>query len=229
MGLVTEIPITALSSRVTFIDPAASKTKLKRTAANQAIVTVGAYDRFIFVLEAWRGRLQTEQFHDKIIENARIYQPSRIGCEANAMQILFAEDIKLVARLKGIRLPVEPIYQNTKIEKPTRIRLGLQPIINFGRLFIDKQRHPELIEEVIAHPGGRTVDLVDCLESACRMLPARAPEKVVSDTEQSLKAYLEKIGKNERFVEDRIKAWRDERGRQTLSNLLEAFQQQGAE
>jgi hypothetical protein len=220
---MTELPLSALSSRVTFIDPAASKTKLKRVAANQAIVTVGAYDRWIFVLEAWRGRLPTEQFHDKIIENARVFQPSKLCCEANAMQILFAEDIKLVARLKGIRLPVTPIYQNTRIEKPTRIRLGLQPVVNFGRLFIDKQRFPELVEELLAHPHGRTVDLVDALNSAIAELPARAPEKVAMDVEETLKSYLEKLGKNERFVEQRIASWRAERGRQRLSNMLEPF------
>lgn len=220
---MTEIPISALSSRVTFIDPAASKTKLKRVAANQAIVTVGSYDRFIFVLEAWRGRLPTEKFHEKIIENARIYLPSRIGCEANAMQILFAEDIVLVARMKGVRLPVEPIYQDTKIEKPKRIRIGLQPIINFGRLFIDPNRHPELIEEICSHPHGRTRDLVDGLESACRLLPSRAPEKRLGDVEETLKTYLEKLGKNERFVEDRIKAWRAERGRQRSAFVLDDF------
>ena len=218
---MTEVPVSALSSRVTFIDPAASKTKLKRIAANQAIVTVGSYDRYIFVLEAWRGRLSTEKFHDKIIENAMIYKPSRIGCEANAMQILFSESITLVARLKGISLPVEPIYQDTKIEKPKRIRIGLQPIINFGRLFIDQGRHPELIEEICAHPHGRTRDLVDALESACRMLPSRAPEKRQNDVEQSLKSYLEKIGKNERFVEERIKSWRAERGRQSSAFVLD--------
>lgn len=221
---MTEIPISALSSRVTFIDPAASKTKLKRVAANQAIVTVGAYDRYIFVLEAWRGRLATEKFHDKIIENAAIYKPSKLCCEANAMQVLFAEDITLIARLKGVRLPVTPVYQNTRIEKPTRIRLGLQPIINNGRLVIDKKRHPELIEEILAHPHGRTVDLVDALNSACAELPARAPEKQSQDTEQSLKAYLERLGKNEKFVEQRIAEWRKERGRQRLSNVLGEFQ-----
>lgn len=206
--------------RAMFIDPAGGKQKIKRTAANQAIVVVGALARFLFVLEAWRGRLPTDRFHEKILDVARIFTPHKIGCEANAMQFLFAEDIRLVARLKGIRLAVEPIYQPTGIEKPVRIRLGLQPIINTGRLFIDKQKHPEMVEEVTQHPHGRTVDLVDALESACRMLPQGSPEEQAQDTEATLKSYLARLGKNDDMIERRLAEWRSQRGRPEPPGML---------
>lgn len=221
-----KIPLSALTI-VMYIDPAASRTKLKRQRANQAIVVVGAYEHWIFVLEAWHGQLAIEKLHDKIIETAILWHPTRIGCEANAMQVLFADDIMLVSKLKGVRLNIEPIYQPTNVEKPQRIRAGLQPIINIGRLILDPKRHADLIEQIVSHPGGRLVDLVDALESACRMLPMRSIEQQGSDVRAALKAFLEKSGTHPRVIERRLQQYDQQRGRQTLSNSVEAELTQG--
>lgn len=208
----SRIKLSSLHGSASFLDPAASKTKVKRTAANQAIVTVANYDRWIFVLEAWSGRISTDKLHDRIIHVVSTFRPRRFGCEANAMQSLFADDINLVAKLKGVRLNVEPVFVPTNVDKEQRIRQILQPIINYGRLFLGPGQE-RLVEELTTFPHGRTRDLVDALASAIEMLPLRSSDQNLSETEESLRAFLAKVHTNPKLMERRIQQWRETRAR----------------
>lgn len=208
----TRIPMTHLQGSAGFLDPAASKVKVKHTKANQAIVVVASYERWIFVLDAWRGRLSPTEIHEKVLEVHRTFRPRRFGCEANAMQSLFADDLNLVAKLKGVRLNIEPVMQPTHIDKLVRIRMGLQPVINFGRLVLDASKHQQLVQELTTFPMG-TIDLVDALNSAIQLLPQRSAEMELDDTEASLRSYLQKVHMNPKFMEKRIAQWRESRKR----------------
>lgn len=208
----TTIRLADLHGSASFLDPAASKVKVKRTAANQAITTVANYDRWIFVLDSWAGRVTTNELHERIIKTVSIFRPRRFGCEANAMQSLFADDINLIAKMKGVRLNVEPIHVPTNVDKEQRIRQILQPIINYGRLFIGPGQDA-LVEELTTFPHGRTRDRVDSLASAIEMLPMRSADQNLNETEESLRAFLAKVHTNPKLMERRIQQWRETRSR----------------
>lgn len=198
-----------LSSCVTFVDPAGGKTALKKQRARQAIVTIAGDDAgHIFVRDAWCGRKSTEEFVERIFWTAKTFD-ALIGCEANAMQELFSDSILLLAKAKGVKLKLIPVYQPTRIEKDQRIRWILQPIIAYGRLLM-LEGHEELKREIITFPQCRTKDLIDALASACTLLPAKTVERQKSDKTKALEAYLRRSHMDPRLIQRRLDELRNQ-------------------
>src|ERR1043166_9797408 len=108
-----------------FIDPAGGKRQqLKRVRARSAIVVVGAdYMERLFVLHTWADRASTPQILEKVFAINERVKPRRFGCEANALQSLFADAIRYIAKERGLRIPLTPVEQPTKItdRKSTRL------------------------------------------------------------------------------------------------------------
>jgi hypothetical protein len=164
------------------------------------VIAVDALGR-IFVLEAWADRIPAHGLSDRILDTCDKWKPALFGCEANAMQSLFADLVDFERRLRGMRVPITPIVQPTRIDKDFRIRMALQPVIGERRLFVHAAM-VELIAEITTFPTNPKKDLVDALASAVAMVPPRsllrdevqradALEKYLLDTNMP-KAYIER-------------------------------------
>lgn len=185
-----------------FLDPAGNpkKAALKRVRARSAIVVAGTdYLERIFVLYAWADRASTPAILEKIFEVNERFHPRRFGCEANAMQSLFAEAVRYVAKDKGKSLPLVAVQQPTKITKEFRIRSILQPVVGNGRLLLQPNQH-ELRAEITAFPTGMTVDLVDALASCVALIPKVTRKELDNRAETSVRQYLIDSGLNEQEI-----------------------------
>jgi hypothetical protein len=178
-----------------FCDPAAGKSaRLKKNLARQSIVIAARdwLDRW-FPVYAWAGRKTPSELMQEIISTYATWRPRRFGIEANGMQILFGELVRDEARRQFGDIPLVPVYQPTKVEKNFRIRSGLEPVINSGRLFISDKTSP-LAVEIRGFPTAATKDLVDSLESVIRLAPKR-PREIERDAEfDQYAAYLRSTG-----------------------------------
>lgn len=194
-----------LTDVVGFCDPASSKSPLKSQRARAAIVIV-AQDRFrrVYVRAIWAEATTANALTDKIFELNRLWRPSPFGCEANAMQILFAESVLREARLRDVRLPLVPVYQPPTQKKAYRIRQALQPLVASGRLFLGEGQQ-ELEHELTAFPQHPRVDLVDALASAVTLLPKRALPQQEADDRHGLTAYLRQSGMPEDVIAERVR------------------------
>lgn len=200
----TTIKLDDLPDRYAFCDPASSKKdgELKMVKARSAIITI-THDWLgrIFVLEAWAKRCSTDDLIERIYRTHDTWALKSFGIEANAMQSLFSEAVARDARLRGKQLPIRPIHQPTRVQKPWRIRTILQPVIASGRLFVPDS-FTELRTEIAAFPLSPMVDMVDALASAIAMMPKR-PLKRQSDEEvESLLSYLRKTGAPPHVIEE---------------------------
>jgi len=190
--------------RYGFTDPASARGKIRKIRARQAIVVIGADDlNRIFVLYSWAGRLATSKYVDKILTMCENYQTKLFGIEANAMQSLFADLVRDKARERTKRLPIVPVHQSTKVDKDFRIRSALEPVINSGRLFIQKKQ-TELESELRGFPTASTKDLVDCLASVITLVPRRLPKKQQAGEVEALARYLRQTGCPSWYIEQRI-------------------------
>jgi hypothetical protein len=190
---------------VGFVDPASSKSPLKSQRARAAIVIV-SQDRFrrVFVRAIWAEATTANALTEKIFELNKLWRPHPFGCEANAMQILFAESVLREARLRDVRLPLVPVYQPPQQKKAYRIRQALQPLVASGRLFLGPE-HGELEHELTAFPQHPRVDLVDALASAVTLLPKRALPQQEADDRAGLAGYLRQAGVPEEHIADRVR------------------------
>lgn len=195
-----------LTDTVGFVDPASSKSPLKSQRARAAIVIV-SQDRFrrVFVRACWAEATTANALTEKIFELNKLWRPHPFGCEANAMQILFAESVLREARLRDVRLPLVPVYQPPQQKKAYRIRQALQPLVASGRLFLGEGQQ-ELEHELTAFPQHPRVDLVDALASAVTLLPKRSLPQQEADDRHGLATYLRQAGVPEERIAERVRA-----------------------
>lgn len=175
----TRIRLDDLLERYAYVDPASGKKEreLRKVRARSAIVVV-APDRIgrVFVLSTWVERCTTDKLIEKMYETHERWKLRILGGEANGMQSIFQDAIIRDAKMRGKALPLTPIYQPTNIDKDTRIRNVLHPLLHDGRLFV-RDDMAELKTELAGFPTTPFKDCVDALACAIKMIPPR-PTKV---------------------------------------------------
>jgi hypothetical protein len=201
---LTAIPLNSLEL-FGFCDPAAGKSaRLKKKLARQSII-IGArdwLDRW-FIVHAWAGRKTPSELMAEILSVYSIWKPRRFGIEANGMQVLFGELVRDEARRQFGEIRLVPVYQPTNVEKHFRIRSGLEPVINNGRLFLPNKTSP-LAVEIRGFPTAATKDLVDSLESMIRLAPKR-PKDAERDVEiDQYASYLRSTGCPSQMIAQKI-------------------------
>jgi len=194
-----------------FTDPAGKKHGTSAMQqARQAIVVIAVSPLLhIFVPFAWADKLPTTAYIRKLLQVHEQFKPKQFGIEANAMQSLFADVVRDTAKKELTKVTFMPVFQPTNIDKNFRIRTIMEPVINYGRLFVDSVL-VELISELSGFPTAQRKDMVDCLASAIRLVPKRA--EVVTNNEElaNLAKYLRDTGApawyiNQRMEEERKK------------------------
>jgi hypothetical protein len=185
---------------------------LRRVRARSAIVVIAADDLGrIFTLHTWADRCPTEQLVARIFEINAQWAPRRFGCEANAMQALFADLVLAKAREASVTLPLVPVSQPTNVEKDWRIRTTLQPLYADGRLFLQPHQH-ELRAEVVSFPMSTTKDLIDALASAVKLLPPTPTRKAHDGERAALAQFLRESGVEPDRLTARLREFDAERG-----------------
>lgn len=197
-----EIPLQSLD-KVAFLDPAGGKAQTKKTSARSAIAVLGqdAYQR-IFLLHVWCGRVATQELVRMMFEINTNFRPRVFGGEANALQHLFQEAVKIIAKDRAEQLPLLPVEHSTRIDKDFRIKTTLQPVLAEGRLIARKDQH-EFLAELGGFPMYPTKDIVDCVASAIQLLPQRPRRKQKDEEAEALAAYLRKTGASPQYIEQR--------------------------
>ena len=201
----SSIPLSQLDV-FAFLDPAGRKKNqdLKKVRARAAIVIIGAdHLRRIFVLEAWAKKASASEIMETVFSLNDKWHPKIFGCEANAMQELYAELLQLEAVRRRIRLPLVEVYQPTNIEKEFRIRTTLNPVVGFGRLFLHESQL-DLHREIVAFPMQIQKDLIDALASAVALVPPKSPPAAQSSERDALARYLRDQGVSPRLIEARL-------------------------
>ena len=202
-----EIPLSLLSNCYSFCDPAGKRKPgetLKRVRARSAIIVV-APDHLsrIFVLYAWAKRCSTDEMIEQIFETQERFRPRIFGIEANAMQSLFADAIRRESRILQKRIALLPVSQPTGVDKDFRIRAALQPVVAWGRLFV-QEHQTDLIHELTSFPMSATKDLVDALASAIALVPQKPTVRQQSEEIQQLARYLRDSGAPVSYIEQRV-------------------------
>lgn len=190
--------------KVAYLDPASGKAQTKRMSARAAITVVGQDSQdHIFVLYAWCGRIPTNALVEKLFEINRLFRPRVFGGEADALQSLFQDAIKMIADDRGEPLPLHPHTHSTKLDKDFRIRTILQPVIADGRLVLSETQ-AELLAELEGFPSYPTKDLVDSLASAISLLPERPLRLQRQKEAEALADYLRRTGAPASYIEQRV-------------------------
>ena len=201
-----KVSIEHLKERYFFLDPAGRRKpeQLKKIRARAAIVGIAVDDlRRIFVIEAWAEKASALTIRDKVFELNATWTPRAFGCEANAMQELYAEMLMIEAKRQNLRLPMTEVYQPTNIEKTFRIRTTLAPVVGFGRLFL-REDHHELYRELTTFPMCQTFDLVDALASVCAMVPPVSRIRHADAAREAHATYLRGSGYPAHLIESRL-------------------------
>lgn len=202
-----KITLDELPERFSYLDPAGRRRadQLKRVRARAAIITIGVDElRRIFVREAWAEKASALTIRDKVFDTNTRWTPRAFGCEANAMQELYAEMLHVEAKRLGLQLPLVEVYQPTNIEKIFRLRTTLAPVVGFGRLFIREDQH-ELYAELTTFPMCQTFDLVDALASVCAMVPPMSKPRRQSHDYDAHAKYLRESGYPAHLIEERLR------------------------
>lgn len=205
---MTRVPLTDIVDKVAFLDPASGKKlAVKRVRARSAIVVIGV-DLLarIYVLHAWADRVPTATLMDKVMDVQTRFTPRAFGCEANAMQSLFADAIRLEANHRAVALPLVPVHQPTHVDKDFRIRAALQPVVAWGRLFLRRDQ-VELKSEIESFPMSATKDLVDALASAIALAPATPAPRMRSEERREYAEYLRDVGVEPWEIEEKVRAF----------------------
>ena len=218
MNNSTSIPV-AQCTFYGFTDPAGSKqgrTALALQQAQQAIVVIAVSPLLhVLVVFAWADKIPATKYVDKLISVHERYHPKVFGIESNAMQKLFADLVRAEAKKRLSKVSFMAIDQPTNIDKDFRIRTVVEPVINYGRLLLNKQL-VELESQLAGFPTAHRKDLVDALASCLRLIPKR-PEQVVKNEEiERLASYLRATGAPTYYIEQRI---REEREKYKLAAL----------
>lgn len=199
---MARLQLSSLQDRYFFCDPASGKKTeaVKRVRARSAIVGLAPDElNRLFVIFAWAERCSTNRLMDRILEVNEEFHPRVFGIEANAMQSLFADAVVREAMHKGVKLPLVSVEQPTKIDKDFRVRGALQPVVAFGRLFLQPHQH-DLRHEVTSFPMSATKDLIDALASAVALVPVRATRRDRDRGAEDHLRYLRESGAPSEYI-----------------------------
>lgn len=169
------------------LDPASTKVKVVgKEGARPAISVVSAdADGRIFWRYSWAKRVDINLLVEQIHFVQTFYQPSLFGCEANAMQSLFADMLDRESKFRNQTLPLVAITQPTNIDKVFRVRTLLHPVIGQGALLIGPDVPDEHVKEVISFPTGKFKDVPDVLASCIELVPERSTQAEVEEKAES--------------------------------------------
>lgn len=203
-------PSIHLMETCAYLDPASAKVKVVGRESARPAIVVGSMDSMgrLFWRYSWAKRVDINVLVEQIFYIQARFRPSFFGCEANAMQSLFADMLDRETKFTGRELPLVAVEQPTNIDKVFRVRTLLHPIIGLGKLLVGPEVSDEHLKEVTSFPTGKLKDVPDALASLVELFPERttqleAEEKRESASRWSREASRLYGGRRERLGEGR--------------------------
>jgi len=174
-----DIPVAMLRKAMT-TDPTHSQNansgRCRHAITVNGISEAGNY----YLLEAWAKTCTYEEYFRKLYEVARRWNLHVVGFETSAGQGMGAYHLKFYSQLLGWRMRIEELHGEVELEdgsastkKKWRIQSVIQPIAEFGRLFIQRNMmdfKSEFSQFGVAKTMRGTVDLLDSWAYCPQML-----------------------------------------------------------
>ena len=169
---------------VCVVDPARTRESEYVGNARFAIGTTGMdVHGNVFALDTWAiAGPDLANVKREMLRQCQKWHPRTLGIESVATQTVFA-DIAFEMLLAGQELaPITELKPDTREAKKWRIKMQIQRVAPFGRLFFAPWMH-ELRTEYIGFPRSQTIDLMDQLAYAIMLLnpPVDAMDDEVED------------------------------------------------
>lgn len=116
----------------------------------------------IYLLDVWAKSSSYDELVDNIFRMAKMWNITEFWLETIAAQRLLRYPIEYKNKVSDWRLTTKELKTDRGANaKRSRIE-SLEPLLRDGRLWVRKDQH-EFLEEYYDYPGGRTVDVLDCL------------------------------------------------------------------
>jgi hypothetical protein len=173
--VTTTIPLTECDI-VCVYDPARSRESEYRALARHAVMTCAMSQTYdVFVLAAWAKRVPLPEVLHEIQWQCDTFSPRVIGVESIGMQYAIADVVDAWLRLNHELAPIDDLMPDTRVNKKWRIRMQIQRVAPFGKLWF-QDHHLNLYQEYSAFPNGRTIDLMDVLAYCIALLNPNDPD-----------------------------------------------------
>jgi len=173
--------------RVICVDPAISE---RAKAARTAIVCAGISPQAkIFLLDCWAGRQGDPALViDQILKMAGMWMPRLIGIEMIGYQKALKPYLDRAMRERSVHYPVvelKPDQNGRVVEAKNQRILSMQPFFKAGQVYVQRGML-DFLEEYEGFPQSRTVDVLDALAYAFRLLVPKEGMKPVPGAIQRL-------------------------------------------
>jgi len=160
------------------VDPGGfADTKLMKKGSRNTILIAGqprnSIKKFVVYTSAEKMKKPSE-FMEKLFDAHKTFAPKAWEVEVYGPQKYIFYDILEERKKRAVHLPVYPLPMDTsRGVKDGDIQTLLSPFSN-GEVYLHRSMK-FLIGELMAYPGGLTVDLIDCLGKLCRYHWTRRP------------------------------------------------------
>lgn len=127
------------------------------------ITIPGLSDRkLVFLLDAYKARIDPLQQVNKILEFAAFWNPKAIIIEGTGYQKALSYFLKEEMKRRGVYYRVLDFKPSTRKSKPARIRGALQPLFSTERVYI-RRGLTEFVEEYLSFGRSENEHLMDSL------------------------------------------------------------------
>jgi predicted phage terminase large subunit-like protein len=137
-------------------------TGIKTGASNDwsVCVTARLWQRRLYILDVWRGRLEFPDLNRKCIELARFHRASVMLIEDKASGQQLIQSLR-AGNASGIPMPLSCTPEQDKLSRT----IGVSAMIEAGQLLLPENAHwlADLTAELLSFPNGKHDDQVDAL------------------------------------------------------------------
>lgn len=136
----------------------------ERGRAHHGIVVTGIdpdNDR-VYLLDVWAKSSSYDELVNNIFRMGELWNLREFWLETNAAQRLLRYPVEYKNKISSWRMSIKEL-KSDRGANAKRVRIeGLEPIFRENRFWC-RHDHSEFLDEYYAYPGGRTVDVLDCL------------------------------------------------------------------
>jgi hypothetical protein len=116
----------------------------------------------VYLLDLWAQSASYDDLMANVYKMAKLWDLRQFWLETVAAQKYLKYHIEYRNKIENRALSVLPLKSDTGANAK-RVRIeALEPILRAGRLWV-RADQSQFLEEYYAYPGGRTVDILDCL------------------------------------------------------------------
>lgn len=142
--------------------------KVSELSDYSVCVTIGKKGNHHYILNVFRRRMEYPELKRAVLEQAKLYKPSRILIEDKSSGIQLIQELK--------REGLHSIKAYDPLAKDKIMRLHAQtPTIENGCLLLPKEAHwlADYVQELVSFPGAKYDDQVDATTQALEWIPQR--------------------------------------------------------